>query len=163
MSAPKLSPADEARIREAQANFPSQTGRPYMAALKTTEGTSGSAGQRWILLIFPTTDAAYTLSYQCFINPDYLTGAFPYAYGGAQHAETFLEACLSVAESRKDDSFSVHKAEFAARLAASIAMDRKNKPQKLGLNRARSDERGDCNYNPHWYAGNGTYNGMTLG
>ncbi len=150
-------------IQQMFQSLPTMTGPPQYISEQPIKGTNVRQGQKFQFTVFPTADQDYTLQLNYYVNPDYLTTDLPFAYGGSAHSETILEACLSVAESRKDDSFSVHKAEFAARLAASIAMDRKNKPQKLGLNRDRSDERGDCNYNPHWYAGNGTYNGMTLG
>ena len=53
--------------------------------------------------------------------PDYLSTPFPYAYGGAEHAETILESCLAVAELRLDDMAGPHNQQFMARLAASIS------------------------------------------
>ncbi len=76
--------------------------------------------------------------------PDYLSNTIqPYPYGGGEHSETILEACLSVAEERRDDipmGTGAHGMAFVTRLAASIAMDSRKKPTKLGYNRDLSDE-----------------------
>lgn len=150
---------NEGAIREMYSVSPTQTGPPMFAALMPLKGTTGTAGQRFQLLLFPAADQTYTLQAQYYLNPDYLSGAFPFAYGGAPHAETILESCLAIAEQRRDDAMSVHTAKFKERLLASISMDRRNKPQKLGPNRDRSDDLGWNRANAHWWAPAATYNG----
>jgi len=110
-----------------------------MAALQPIKGTTGTQGQRWQLFVFPKSDAAYTLQFQYYLLPDYLSGAFPYAYGGAQHAETLLAACKAVAELELDDAEGPQAASWQRMLATSIELDRRNKPQNLGYNRDMSD------------------------
>lgn len=128
---------------EAQyAQFPEMTSRPMAAALGPLKGTTYNRSSRTELAIFPQADQDYTLRFQYYILPDYLSGAFPYAYGGAAHAETLLESCLAIAEQKLDDATGVHTAKFQERLVASIGMDRKNKAQNLGYNMDRSDSMG---------------------
>ena len=129
----------EGQVRQCYSAYPEATGRPAAAAIRPIKGTTPTAGQRFELYLHPTADAAYTLQVTYYILPDYLTGATPYAYGGAMHAETILESCLAIAEQRLDDASAVHSAKFQERLAASIGLDRRKKPQTLGYNRDRSD------------------------
>lgn len=129
----------EGQVREAYSRGPTFTGRPLMASLQPLKGTSATAGQRWQLYVYPLPDQAYTFQFQYYVLADYLNTAFPYALGGMSHAETVLESCLAVAEQREDDMAGVHTQNFQQRLMASIAADRRNKPQMLGYNRDRSD------------------------
>jgi hypothetical protein len=154
---------NEGALREMYAATPTMTGPPMLAALSPLKGTTGIAGQRFILHMFPAADQNYTLQAQYYINPDYLSGAFPFAYGGAPHAETILESCLAIAEQRRDDAMTVHTAKFKERLLASISMDRRLKPQKLGLNRDESDTRQWQRSDVHWWAPAATYNGTSFG
>jgi hypothetical protein len=154
---------NEGSIREMYACTPSMSGPPMFACQMAVKGTTGTAGQRFKLLVFPGADQDYTLQFQYYINPDYLSGAFPYAYGGAQHSETILESCLAVAEVRLDDAMSVHSAKFRERLQASVSVDRRNKPAKIGQNLDRSDWVYGQRINPHIWAGPATYNGQGFG
>jgi hypothetical protein len=129
----------EGRIRQMYAEQPSATGQPLLMALRPIKGTATSAGQRFELYLFPTPEKDYSLSYEYYVLPDVLDGTSPYAYGGGSHSETILESCLAIAEQRLDDSSTVHTMKFMERLAASIALDRRMKPEKLGYNGDRSD------------------------
>ncbi len=129
----------EGVVRQKFAELPDATGSPQVVAIVPIKGTSKGEGQRWQLYFWPAADQAYTLKMTYFILPDALSGQRPYCYGGMQHAETILESCLAIAEQRRDDAVSVHSAKFKERLAASISMDRRMKPQKLGYNADRSD------------------------
>lgn len=153
---------NEGQINEMYSRTPQMSGPPKYAAEQALKGTTATQGQRKQLLIFPLADRDYQLQVAYYINPDFLNGAFPFAYGGSQHAETILESCLAVAEVRLDDSSSVHAAKFAERLAASISMDRRNKPQSLGYNGDRSDRRGLTRRDMHWFAPSATYNGNSF-
>lgn len=130
----------EAAVRQQYSTTPLSSGRPLLASLQVLRGTTATQGQRWQLFLFPPADQDYKLQFQYYVLADYLNGAFPYPLGGMAHAETILEACLSVAEQRVDDSMTVHSMAFMERLVASIGLDRRNKPQLLGQNRDRSDE-----------------------
>jgi hypothetical protein len=132
---------NEGLVYEQYAQFPTTTGRPQKVAQQHLKGTGPTQGQRSQLLIWPMPDQAYVLQFEYFILPNYLSVPFPYAYGGAEHAETILESCLAIAELRQDDAAGVHGQQFAQRLLASIGQDRKKKPQSFGINLDRSDYR----------------------
>lgn len=153
---------NEGRLRLMISGNPSMTGPPMYAAQEPTKGTTATASSRANLVIYPTADQTYNLQATYYIHPDYLSGAFPYAYGGPQHAETILEACLAVAEERMDDARTTHRAAFEERLATSMSLDRRNKEQKLGYNGDRSDVpqwmRSGAIW--HWWAPPATYNGQ---
>jgi hypothetical protein len=126
-----------------EARYPTTTGRPLMCCLEPLKGSGGVVGgQRFQLHFWPTADGEYTLKFQYYILADFLTGATPYAYGGMAHAETILESCLSVAEERLDDAQTVHRMKYQTRLMASISLDRRLNPQKLGYMDDKSDWRG---------------------
>ncbi len=102
--------------------YPSATGQPTMAEVEPVKNMGPDAGQRHRLRLWPTPSEDYTLQFRYFINPNYLTGEQPYAYGGPQHAETILESCLSIAENRRDDSRGVHFVRWMERLRASVGL-----------------------------------------
>lgn len=129
----------EGIIRERYAACQTLTGRPQMAAIRPVKGTEMKRGQRFEVIVWPIPDQAYTLQLRYYLLPEVLSGTLPYAYGGATHAETLLESCLAIAEERLDDTRSTHASKFKERLAASISMDRRSKPQNLGPNLDRSD------------------------
>jgi hypothetical protein len=145
---------------------PTISGRPWKAALTPTKGTYPTGGQQWQLWIYPLADQNYTFQMQYYINPNYLSGDLPYAYGGPEHHETLLESCLAAAEERLDNmpfGQGPHSIAFMSRLAASISMDARLKPQRLGRNLDRSDGYGDFDRSLlHWFGGSITYNGMPL-
>ncbi len=127
-------------IYEQATRLPTTTGRPAVCCEEPLKGTTALGGQRFQLRFWPIPDADYTLQFQYYVLPDYLTGAFPYAYGGAAHAETILASCKYAAERDLDDMKNgPQNQNYLERLAASISMDRKMKPQKLGYNRDLSD------------------------
>lgn len=130
---------NEGEVRVRYSLTPATTGRPLMAAIQPLKGTTPTQGQRFQLIVFPLPDTNYTMQFQYYLLPDYLTGATPYPLGGAGLAELYIESCLAIAESRLDDMAGVHAAAFQQRLMASIGLDRRNKPQTLGYNRDRSD------------------------
>ena len=75
------------------------------------------------------------------MNPDTLTTTFPYHMGGAEHAETVKAACIAAAELHLDDKKGPRWDYFMECLLTSVNIDRRNKPQNLGLNLDRSDDR----------------------
>ena len=128
-------------VYQRTAELSETTGRPCMACLEPIKGTTATQGQRQQIRFWPLADQDYTVQLQYYLLPDALTAAFPYALGGMAHAETILESCLAVAEQRLDDMAGVHTMKFRERLQASVAFDRKLKPQNLGYNGDRSDQR----------------------
>lgn len=108
--------------------------RPRCAAIRP-KPFDGTSGQRWQILFWPVPDAAYTLSYRYQANPAQLSTDAPYPLGGMKHAETIIESCLSVAESRMNDELGIHSANYQRLLLASIQQDRMNHtPHTYGYN-----------------------------
>jgi len=141
----------EGLVRERYSMLPAATGRPQFAALVPLRATTATAGQRQQLFFFPAADQGYTIQFSYYVLPDYLNKAFPYAMGGMQHIETILESCLAVAERRLDNQDDgPHARDFRMRMAASIAYDRKLKPQKLGYNGDKSDMTRLHKQDQHW-------------
>lgn len=110
----------EVRCRLAAHN---ETGRPEIAAIRPKAANYG-AGTSYEIVFWPTPDAAYTLYYRYRIGILSLTATEGYPPGGAEHAQTILEACLAEAESRLDDTEGVHTKRFWECLAASVSHDR---------------------------------------
>lgn len=125
----------ERQIRELRTHD-TTTGVPKYAAVRPKERDAGSipnTGQRHEILLDPTPDAVYVLTYKYQRNPDTISALNPYHYGGPQHSETVLTACLAAAEDTKEDSKDVQNAKFAENLAASIAIDKAmSTPDTLG-------------------------------
>lgn len=83
----------------------------------------GSSVQLYELLLSPTPNDVYVLSYTYVRNPSRLSSGSPYPYGGTEHAETILAACMMVA-AEGTDQVDAARATFGERLAASISSDR---------------------------------------
>ncbi len=151
-------------ILRQEAMYPSTTGLPQMVAEEPLKGTGSVTGQRFRLHFWPLADQDYTLQFPYHILPSYLSGALPYVYGGAKHAETFLESCLAVAEKLLDDAATLHATEFEKRLAISISLDARDKPQLVGYNADRSDGRFEWSRRDvHWNNPVTTFHGVTPG
>ena len=150
---------NEGIIRELYSKNPERTGPPEAAAVRPIKGTTLSEGTRSQLMIFPEADESYTLQFPYYILANCLDGTHPYAYGGMAHAETILESCLAIAEQRYDNTVGVHSAKFMERLAASIALDRRLKPEAGGLNTDNTDR---FVYR-HDIEATVTYNGAAMG
>lgn len=147
-------------IKANLATAPASTGYPLMAAIETLKGTTLYSGQQKQLIFYPAADQAYLLSFQYYVvpdaplpppptgtvfgtpNPSYpgLPTGNPYVYGGAVHSETFKEACLAEAEVLYNDMAGLHTGQFQQRILASVAVDRRSKPQYLGKNADASDK-----------------------
>ncbi len=125
-----ISPGD---VMLAENNLPGKTGPPEILCYEPLKGTTATDGQRFQIHVYPTADQAYTIRAQVYINPNYLSTSQQYAYGGAEHAQTLLEACLSEAETLLDDHMANHAAKFQERLKISEDLDRRKKPLKHGL------------------------------
>lgn len=128
-----LTNAGPAQIASRFAILPDETGSPEFVAIRPRKIT-GAGPQRNELYVFPEADADYEIQFQYYINPTYLSGDMPYAYGGPQHAQTLLAACLATTELDWDGKIAEREVEFQKRLSASIQIDRRNKQQFFGYN-----------------------------
>lgn len=125
----------EARIRALRQNSV-VTGTPTMAAVRPKAAT-GTVGQRFEMLFWPTPDDSYVLSFRYRILPTALggdTGEHSYPLGSAVHAETLIASCLAAAEHRINDARGQEYQYFIERLQASIAADLEQQPDSLGYN-----------------------------
>lgn len=130
---------DILRLRnEAVADFSAQ---PCKYAIFPADQT-GTGGQRWLMAVWPTPDAEYTVSGMYSINPYQLTSSLVYPMGGLPIAECLREACLAAAEMEFKGEPGIHTAMFGQRLATAISYDRQmNNPGIIGQNLDRSEER----------------------
>lgn len=134
----RLPVVGEEMIRRLRGDNSSATGRPQLAAQHPLK-VDHSQSQRWELIVYPTPDATYTASYTANLLPDALFEAKPYPYGGPEHSEAIVAACLAAAEQHIDDMQGVHTAAFGIQLAAAIKADKQRRPRNLGYNRDLSD------------------------
>lgn len=133
-------------IYQAEVRQPGYQGIPQYVCEEPVKGTSPDRGQRRQLHVFPAADTNYVLTFAYRLNADALSVALPYAYGGAQHSETILQACKAAAERDIDDipldsPQAVHQKSFAVMLEQSKMLDRRTKPHTVGVNRDLSDFR----------------------
>jgi len=148
------------KIQQMQQLEPSRTGPPLYACEAPLRDINAPVGQRKSLVIFPTSDAAYDIRCVYSINPDRITGATPYCYGGPQYRELYIESCLSIAEQRFDDTMDgPHTMKFQMMLLGAVSADNKNRPQKLGYN-GNAQRGGRWNRHGYWNRGQLTYNGQ---
>lgn len=123
---------DERRLREMR-QCEDVTGPPIYAAL-THKTLTMTVGQRKQITFWPLPDAAYVFTYPYRVNPDALTVTNIYTYGGLQHSETLLLACLAAAEMRRHDGqMNAYEVRFQEALAASVQRDSEDHaPDRLG-------------------------------
>lgn len=139
-SFPPLDIISVGQIVNAEAQFPSTTGCPQMVCLEQMRGLKKDRSSRQQLHFWPTSDGDYTIKFQYYIEPNYLTGAYPYAYGGPAHAGSLLAACKAYAEANIDDIADGPKeVEYQRALKRSIEVDSRNRAQTLGYNGDNSD------------------------
>jgi len=103
------------------------TGAPTHAAIRPMN-TTGATGQQFEMMLWPTPDEAYVLTYRRVCIPDRLVGTTnEYPMGTAQHGETLLASCLAAAELQEDEKAGPRRAYFMDRLMASIQIDKRSR------------------------------------
>jgi hypothetical protein len=127
-------------------------GLPRFAAFRrTTAAESTTSSVRYELLLYPTPDDAYTLTYSYPLLPNAPTDA-TYLLGGMQHHQTMVESVLAVAEEYLDaggeGNTGTHAQMFQVLLSASVEQDRL--AWKMTERLWPSDEPPIGSY--HWYA-----------
>jgi hypothetical protein len=124
----------EAEIRRMQATLNVASAPQYYALRPKLPTASTSAGQRWELIFNCPTDDVYVLSYRYTRNPNTISTANQYAYGGLILAEVLKESCLAEAELMIHDRRGEHEAQFLQLLKAAIEKDRlEMTPDSLGV------------------------------
>jgi len=94
------------------------TGTPTMVALVPKDEPGRYEFHFWL-----TPDDAYSIQYPCRIRPLPLSDENPLPYGGEEHAQTILEACLAEAEVENGIKEPVHELRFQDKLRASVSHD----------------------------------------
>lgn len=155
----ELPVTNEGMVRQMVAASPDTTGAPRIAAESVITGTTATEGTRSNLIVWPTPDADYVLSYTYKHLQDALTGSFPYPPGGQEHAELFKASCIAAAELYLDDMPGARFQYFMQRLTASVYVDRKRKGIAFGYNGDRSDGRRDQRVDRITWGEGITYNG----
>ena len=80
--------------------------------------------QKQLLRLWPTANAAYTISGIYTINPYRLTSALPYPMGGLPLSECLREACLAACELEFKGEPGIHMGMFMKRLQSAVSRDR---------------------------------------
>jgi len=113
----------EPLLREKR-QYADTTGRPQYVAVRPRAHT-GEIKQSFELVFWPTPDAVYAVKYRYNAIPYKLDANHTYPFGGVQHSETILAACLAAAERDLDDEVGTHTQDFMTKLAASVSFDRR--------------------------------------
>lgn len=98
------------------------SGAPKYFSLRVKRSPPPEESQ-YEVLVYPVPDKSYTTTFRYAMIPSMLSADNLYPLGGAQHAETILEAILTAAEKTLNDTQDVHAKRFQACLAASMALD----------------------------------------
>jgi hypothetical protein len=134
--------------------------RPRLAAYRPKAPIPGM-GTRFELLVWPTPDDSYEVTFRYQFNPGSLDEEIALPFGGQEHMQTVIEACLAAAEESTGQP-GIHTQLFMACLQASVARDKdRHAPDTLGQNIDRSDRPMDpwrdyhsCDENIVTYNGN---------
>jgi hypothetical protein len=106
-------------------NDRTSTGHPAYAAVAPTTH-DGSAGQRWDLLLHPTSNADYTLHLQYAVLANALTDSNNYPYGGAEYREAIIASCEAIVELEKTNGHGGQWEHFLITLHAAVLADQDN-------------------------------------
>jgi hypothetical protein len=127
----KIDIVGENYIRQLQQGV-SSSGIPRYAAVRAYN--SGLSGQRYELVLYPTPDSEYDLTFRYNINPDALASDNDYALGGPALAETILQSCRAAADRIFNDNVGAEYQMFIERLKTSVSLDRRMlAPERLGF------------------------------
>jgi len=115
----------------AHQQYSDDEGTPRIGCVRFKTST-GDDGQRQELVLWPTPDDAYTLTYRYEAYAGKLTTALPYPLGGMKLSELVVESCLAVAEQRQNDEKGLHTDNFARMLVAAVKRDGRNGAHNFG-------------------------------
>jgi hypothetical protein len=109
------------------------SGYPDYFAIQAGEHTS-ETGQKWIVGLFPTPDAAYTLYYNAEIWPSKLVNDSDLHIGGPDTSEVLKQLALAQAETEQDEISGVQENKAKEMVAAAIMKDNQRRAHNLGYN-----------------------------
>lgn len=134
---PSIKIVKEHQIRQMLTRSTS-VGRPQYAAV-VVKPIDPAGGTHYELVCWPPADDAYELSFRCQLSPFAMAADVSLPYGGQQHAQTLIEACLAAGEEQLGIVNGPHAAKFMECLIASVGSDRQTDcPEYLGYNGDRS-------------------------
>lgn len=93
---------------------------PQYVAIRAKSAPSET---RHEMMLYPTSDAAYTIEYRYLMEPPAISDDNPMPLGGAMHSETIIESCLASAEAMMGVRDGDHETKFRRLLAHSVMMD----------------------------------------
>lgn len=148
----------EVQIRRERQYGGIDAGTPQMAAIQPNE--YGTTGQRFALLLWPTPNSEYNLTFRYNALASKLSGPDSYPLGGMVHTQTILASCLACAEHTMDDNQGIQKARFMELLTVSIAHDGKAvRAETLGYSRD-AGSLGHCRGERRGYATHVLFDGV---
>ena len=98
-------------------------GVPHTAAI-APDSSDQSTGQRWILLLYPTPDEIWALTYPYSLNPEALSALGPYPLGGPGHAQTLIECCKWAADEIFNGGDGAQERKAREKIITSVQQDR---------------------------------------
>ena len=107
------------------------TSTPNRAAARP-KGSTGLAAQREEVLLHPTPDSTYKLSFRYHALPRQLGDTYTFPLGGPAHAEGIAASCVAAAELKKTGGEGPMATHFKGRLGAMISQDLRRAPRHLG-------------------------------
>jgi hypothetical protein len=135
---PPVKVIKEVDVRRRRAAY-DVSGRPDVAAV-FTDTFDPTVGSRKKLLLYPTPDDVYVLSYVMTTRQTMLDASNQYPLGGEVLGPVIVAACLAAAERNFEDAGGVHSAEFRDLLASAIQADKKSSsPDTLGFDRGADE------------------------
>lgn len=102
------------------------SGKPEYCAVRSMQIEGDT---RYEFGVYPTPDAAGTLSFWYLFSPEIISDTNPEPLGGAVHADTIMLGCLAAAEAQMNPEMlagegGVHYQLFNEKLAAAVLSDR---------------------------------------
>lgn len=102
----------------------------------------GTQSTRWKIMLWPSPSAQYTFHGTMRVHPLGPNGTQEYLYGGVEHSQTIIEACMAQCELQIDGQPGAHAAAFKNRMWTSVVLDNQmHAAEKLGYN--GNNSRGD--------------------
>jgi len=109
------------------------SGVPKFAAISPKAGT-GTTGQRFEIIFWPTPDSVYLLGYSYTALQNKISTASPYPLGGMQYGELFKASCLAEAERKFKKVRGIMWEDFVTKLASAVSLDeQQSSPKTLGV------------------------------
>lgn len=126
---------DEGKIRRWRENTDSDSGDPWMAAVRPAVDADARAARRWEILFYPSPREDTVFEFPYHLHFDSLVNNSDTPPTPHHHDETLRLACLAEAEAGQDDrASSHHQQRYERALMQSHRIDARAAPQRLGYN-----------------------------